>query len=353
MSWGFKSKSNDKSVDWSAAFTNKLSEGSKNPDSLVDLKHKRKLAEENEGVPVKAAATFTAPPYRGILELFGKPDRGNPRDSPDVLFRMNENKEIFIGELGTRFRSSIYSIFELKDDPNEIKLLKKAPLIGTPVSDIIFNEDIRTSEKNIYIAAVSRINEQDYGHAYIIIVTKNYNFYTFGADGYIDKTDNTTKVRIRSPDGTPVTNIIDIGILTEDMKQRILNLYSESMVFDRFNIRGYNCAAILSQIIPHINCSPFFGTYVNTPTLCQPLPPNPPNYINQVLQMLINSTEKPLHDDEGKALLFNKIVQYIGDVKTRLGHNGGRKTYKKRKSCKKKRRKTYKKRKSCKKRRRQ
>jgi hypothetical protein len=340
MNWGFKS--NGKSVNWSAAFTNKLPEGSKNPDSLADPEHKRKFTEKNSDTRVAAASKK---PYLSIAQRwFGKPTRSI--EDPDVLFRISENNEIFIGELGTRFRSSIYSIFELKDDPNEIKLLKKAPLIGTPVSDIIFNEDIRTSEKNIYIAAVSRINEQDYGHAYIIIVTKNYNFYTFG-------TDNTTKVRIRSPDGTPVTNIIDIGILTEDMKERILNLYSESMVFDRFNIRGYNCAAILSQIIPHINCSPFFGTYVNTPTLCQPLPPNPPNYINQVLQMLINSTEKPLHDDEGKALLFNEIVQYIGDVKTRLGHNGGRKTYKKRKSCKKKRRKTYKKRKSCKKRRRQ
>ena len=153
---------------------------------------------------------------------------------------------------------------------------------------------------------------------------------------------------IRSPDEVPLSNIIDIGILTEDMKRRIFDIYIESMEFDRFNIRGYNCAAILTKIFPHINCSPF-GPFIKTPTLCQPLPPNPPNYINEVLDMFLRYN--PNDDDARIASLFNEIVVYIESVKTRLGHNGGRKTYKKRKggrkrkSCKKRKggRKTYKK----------
>jgi len=325
-------------MNWASAFSNREPV---NPEP-VDHKDKRiKLVEKDEGGPIEAAASVTAveEPYYGIAHtLFGKPDRGDPRDSPDVLFRMNENKEIFIRELGKKFQPSNFSIFELKTGLN--LPLKKAPRIGTLVSDIIFNEDIRTSEKNIYIAAITRINDQDFGHVYVIIVTEKFNFYSFGANAYMDPKTKKSGVMIRSPDDVPLSDIIDIGILTEDMKQQIFEIYAEPLLFHRFNLTGYNCAAILTQIFPHINCSPF-GPFINTPTLCQPLPPNPPNYINTVLDIFLRYTTND--DDDKKTRLFNEIVQYISDVKTGLGHNRGRK--KKRKSCKKKRRKTYKKRK--------
>jgi hypothetical protein len=152
-------------ANWSNAFTKRdpvdpesvdpesVDPESVDPESVdpesVDPEHKRiKFTEKDERVPVKAAATVTAPeePYYGILEWLGKPRRSI--EDPDVLSRMNENKELFIRELGTRFQPSRYSIFEFKNKPNEP--LKKAPRIGTPVPDITFNEDIRTSKK-IYI----------------------------------------------------------------------------------------------------------------------------------------------------------------------------------------------------------
>ena len=322
-------------ANWSNAFTKR---DPVDPES-VDPEHKRiKFTEKDERVPVEAAATVTAPeePYYGILEWLGKPRRSI--EDPDVLSRMNETKELFIRELGTRFQPSRYSIFEFKNKPNEP--LKKAPRIGTPVPDITFNEDISTSKKNIYIAAITRINDQDFGHVYVIIVTEKFNFYTFGANAYTNQETQKPYVMIRSPDTVPLSDIIDIGILTEDMKTQIFDIYAKPpMRFHRFNLTGYNCAAILTKIFPHINCSPF-GSFIKTPTICQPLPPNPPNYINTVLDKFLRY--KPNDDDNKIALLFNEIVVYIESVKTRPRHNGGRK----RKSCKKRKggRKTYKKR---------